>query len=223
MRTLRAIAGREAARIADAGGLRVALPAHGAVLLAFMMSWGRGVGAPLIDGFSVYEQLHVVRWAVLLCLLPWAAARCVAPERGNGAVRMAAMLGIRPSLLLTARIGVVSMAMLLVTAAGVPLVVIAQRMSDTAAGRVLTDEIAIVGFALAVAVTVVALQQIWASRVAVWLSATALSLAVAAFARSLTWTMPALGVAAAALAAVSSALLALRSDAALRYLDETAA
>lgn len=220
---MRALIAREAQWIAGSGGFWAAVWTHAAWLAAFLILWGGGVGTPFIMGRTIYEQLVIVQYALMLWLLPWAAARALAPERGDAAVQAAACLGVRPSQLLAARCVALSAALALLVAAGLPMVVVAQRMADAAFWRALLDQAAVAGFGTAVAVAVVVLQQVMASRVAVWLLTTASAFAMATAIRELDLGAPAIVGVALGGSAAAAGLLAARADSTLRYLSERTA
>jgi hypothetical protein len=214
---------REAERIAGAGGFGAALWLHAAWLSSFLAVWGGSTGVPLIPGMPVYEQLLRVQWMLMVFLLPWAAARMIPLERGDALVRTAARLGLRPSRIVAARIIALSAALLCVVAAGLPMAVLAHRMSDVPLQRALADQSMVAACAIAAATMVTALQQALASRIRVWLVATASSclLAWAVTQGSLPAWMVAVALAIAGL--VGAGLIASRGDASLRYLSESPA
>jgi hypothetical protein len=220
---MRAILGREADRIADSGGFCTALWAHAAVLAAFLTVWGRSSGTQLMPRLTTYEQLLFVQASLMTLLLPWAAVRLVAGERGDAIVLTTARLGLPPSRILAARMAALSLALAIVVAAGLPLVVIAQRMSDVSTLRVLTDESALAACGILVAALVTALQQALASRSAVWLFATALSGVTMWSIRGTGIPMAVLALTMALAGVAGGLLVARRGDTSLRYLSESAA
>jgi hypothetical protein len=210
---------REAGRIAGSGGIATALWLHAAWLSLFLAIWGRGSGLPLLSG-TIYEQALTVQWMLMAFLLPWAAARAIAIERGDAIVWTSAIVAVPPSRILQARIVALAIALALVVAAGVPMVVIAQRMSDVSSARVALDQAVLVACGFAVATLVTALQQVLVSRVAMWVGATVATCAfVWAFvAGGLSTTVGGLAL---GLTAIAGALLvAARGDSRLRYLSE---
>lgn len=219
----RAIFGREAGRIAGVRAFHAALCAHAAGLSIFIALWGQGVGAPLIDGMSISDQLQVVQWALVACVFPWCAARCIAPERADDLVHLTARFGVRPSRLLVARAAAAALALVFLAGAGLPMVIIAQRMSDIPLSTALMQQTEIAGFAVASAVAVAILQQFLDSRIAVWLIATAVGLGLIESARVLQLPAPGRGLVAVVIAGVGAILLASRGDVTLRYLSEKAA
>jgi hypothetical protein len=219
---MRAMLSREAGRIAESGGIATALWAHAAWLSLFLAIWGRGPGLPLLSG-TIYQQTLTVQWMLLALLLPWAAARSIAMERGDAMVWTSAVAAVAPSRILRARVAAVSMALTLVIAAGLPIVIIAQRMSDVSSMRVALDQAVVVACAGAVATLVTGLQQAIANRALMWVVATAVTCAFVWGIEA--WGLsPAVAVLALGLAANAGAILVgARADVRLRYLSEVPA
>ena len=163
-----------------------------------------------------------MQWIGIVAILPWAVARCVADERGDRIVTIAAFLGLAPSRILIARALALSAAIVCVIAAGFPLIVIAARMSDVWGWRILFDQSVVIAFGLAVAAVATALQQSVAGRLVMWLTATAIACAGIAVLRA-TGASAAAGAAALTLIAIGAAALGVRRDVSLRYLTEGAA
>ena len=214
---------READRIAASGGFGTAVWVHAAWLAAFLSVWGKSTGTPLMPGLTIYEQLLFVQWSLMVILFPWAAVRLVAAERGDAIVLIAARLALRPSRILGARIAAISIALALVVVAGLPLVVIAQRMSDVSALRVVSDQIALGACGIVVAAVVTALQQAIRSRIVAWLLATASCGVPMWMMRDAAQSMALVGVAIAVAGVAGATLVALRGDASLCYLSESPA
>jgi hypothetical protein len=220
--TMRALIVREAGQMAESAGLGVAMWAHAAWLSAFLAVWGRTTGTPLVPGLTIYEQLLMVQWVLIVVLLPWAAARIAPRERGNRLVLTAGLLAVRPSQVLGARTLALSATLVLVAASGLPLVVIAVRMSDVAPSRAIVDQTAVIACGLAVAPIVSVLQQALAGRVVVWLTATALTIAIAFVAKTMELS-PSATALLFTIVGVGVTMLHVRSDVSLRYLSENSA
>ncbi len=219
---MRTMLSREAGRIAGAGRIATAVWAHAAWLSLFLAIWGRGPGIPLLSG-TIYEQTLTVQWLLLAFLLPWAAARAIANERGDAMVWISALVAAPPSRILWARVAALSIALILVIAAGLPIVVIAQRMSDVSSVRLALDEAVLVAGGVAVATLVTALQQAIASRVAMWVLATVTTCGfVWGFAAG-GLSAPVVGVALGLAAILGAILLGARGDVRRRYLSEETA
>jgi hypothetical protein len=219
---MRALVLREAERMAGSAGFGAALWTHASWLAAFLAVWGGG-GVPLVPGMPVYEQLRLVQSMLMIVLLPWTAARVIPSERGDAIVRTAACLGVRPSRMLAARIVALSATLLSVVAAGLPMAVVACRMSDVSVSRLLVDQGAVAATAIVMATLVAALQQTLASRVAVWFAATAVSGVLAWSVRAVALPSATIGPAFALAALVGAMLLAARGDVSLRYVSEKTA
>jgi hypothetical protein len=216
---MRAVLWREAARVAGAGGIATAVWAHAAWLSMFVAIWGRGPGIPLLSG-TIYEQTLTVQWMLLAFLLPWAAARAIAIERGDALVWTSALLAVPPSRILRARVAALSIALILVVAAGLPIVVIAQRMSDVSSARVALDQTVVVACGVAVATLVTALQQAIANRAAMWVVATVTTCAsVWAFTTG-GFSAPVVALTLGFAAIGAAILVGARGDLQLRYLSE---
>lgn len=220
---MRALIVREAEQIAASGGLGTALSIHVAWLAAFVAVWGAATGTPLMPGLSIYEQLLRVQSMLLIVWLPWAAARLLPTERGDALVRTAARLGLQPSRLLTARIVALSVALACVGVAGLPLAIVAQRMSDVPLTRALVDQSLVTAGALAAATLATAWQLFVASRVGVWLATTASSLLLAWVVAQVVVPVWVIGSILMGVGLIGAALVAARGDVSLRYLSERTA
>jgi hypothetical protein len=216
---MRALVAREAAWSTSSRGIATALWTHVVWLALFVGIWGRGAGLPLLSG-TLYEQTLAVQWMLLAFLLPWVAARTIAIERGDAIVWTSSLVGLPPSRILVARIVTQSAALALVVAAGFPLIVIAQRMSDTSSARQLVDQTVVLACGFVVATLVTALQMVLASRVAVWLVATLATVALVWTFETREVSMPLLAFVLAMAGLAGAVLVAVRGDSRLRYLSE---
>ena len=99
------------------------------VLSWFVLQWGDGVGIPNLAGWSFHEQGQLLELMLLTLVLPWAAVRCMAPERGTNLVLLSAMTAVRPSAVMTARISGLTVGLLIVVASGLPCTLIMLRMA----------------------------------------------------------------------------------------------
>ena len=109
-----------------------------------------------------------------LVLLPWTAARVIATERGDDFVGLSAVTAIPPSRVLLARLLAAAVALGLVVAGAVP--VGHQRPTDVRDSRhrdSIADQLALLTFALPVAVVTVWWMQLAADRLLGWLGAAA--------------------------------------------------
>jgi hypothetical protein len=198
----------------------VATTVHAGLLALFILAWGDGRGVPLLPELSFYEQTRLLQAGLLALLLPWAAARCAAPERGNDLVLLSALTGLAPSRLVAARACAGLAGLVLIVATGLPIAVIAQRMSDVEMPRLIRDEAVMIALALMAWACVLWAQHLSASALRGWLSATILVIALtAATARAAPSAVLAAGIFALVGGAAVLVLIA-RADVSLRYLAE---
>lgn len=211
---------REVDVMARRPAFAAAIAVHVGVLALFVLGWGDGVGVSLLPGFSFYEQLRLVQAALLALLLPWTAARCMAQERGDDLVLLSALTAIRPSRLLAARAGAVLAGLILVVASGIPIALIAQRMSASGTPRLIRDEGVMISIAMMAWACVLWARHRSPHALRGWLGAALSTVAAVAAARM---AIPSAVLAAGALAVTGGGavlLLVARADVALRYLSE---
>lgn len=189
------------------------------VLMFLPMAWGPR-GLPLNDGTSIYEQMHLVEWIVLLAVLPWIAARIVAAEKANGLVEFCAVAGVAPSRVLLARLLALSGALILVVGGALPVVVIAHQMSAVTWVRLATDQASMIAFAFPVAVVTVWWTQWCESRLGAWLGAASMTAAALLSGRAVLGTTTAAVVVSVLASAAAAALLVSRADTWWRYLSD---
>ena len=166
---MRAVVARELVVIARRRALMAVICAYVGLLAAFVLVWNRGL--PLPAAATLYEQLRVVQWAVLATLLPWAAARCIAPDRGDSLVVACVLTGVRPSSVVLAKAVALTGALGLIVCAGVPVAIMAQQMSAVPVWWVVRD----LGSLLGLSVLVSAVTMAWLlgvrGRLAGWIGA----------------------------------------------------
>jgi len=204
MTSTRAVLAREMAVTTGSPALPVAMAVQMAVLLVFLLVWGGGV--PTTTGATVLEQLLAVQWGALVIVLPWAAARSLAPGGGEGLALLSLLTGVAPRQILCSRLASVFVVLVCVGLAGLPFVVLAQQMTATPFLEVAGS----LGPLLALATLVTAVGAWWAAgsgeRMTVWIG-TALTTAIAVWltGRMLPsaqpWLLLALGAAGVALLA----------------------
>ena len=193
---------------------------HVGLLTLFILGWGNGTGVPLLPDFSFYEQTRLVQAGLLALVLPWAAARCAARERGDDLVLLSVLTGVAPSRLIAARACAGLAGLVLIVTSGLPIALVAQRMSAVDISRVIRDEAVMISIAMTAWWCVLWARYLTARVLRGWLGATALTVAVMA-ATGLAVSSPVL--AAGMLAATGGAavlLLMVRADVSLRYLAE---
>lgn len=192
------------------------------VLALFLAAWG-GHRVPVLAGSTIYDQQYLVQCALLLCILPWTAARVVATERADGLVRLSAILALPPSHVVIARLLAAAIASAVVVASALPVALVAQQMSAVPALRTVIDQCVLLTFALPAGVVAVWWMQVSRDRLLGWLGATASAMLLLAMVR---FAFPSAAAAAAVSglgAVVGAAVLITRADVWWRYLAEDAA
>jgi hypothetical protein len=202
--------------------LRAIIALHVGLLAMFLVAWGDGRGVPLLAPRSIYEQLRLIQVPLLALLLPWVAARSL-DERRDDFVRLSAVTGLRPSLLLGAKAIALVVSLTAVALAGLPVAMIASRMSVAEAGALMMDEAATAGIALAAGSACLISCVAARGRVAGWAGATLAVLSIVFAALNTTTSPAAAGVVAAAAGLPAMALLIGLADSRLRYLSEAPA
>ncbi len=194
-----------------------ALGAHGVLLAAFIMLWEGGV--PMLPGANVYEQQRLVQMTLLVCLLPWAAARCAPAERGDQMVLLSAIAGDRPSRIVVAQLAARMVLLAAIVLGGLPLMLLGRDLAAQPLARTLADVVPVLGLA-----AVAASSSLWwtlghPDRLTAWLGATGSTAMAVTLAG---WLLPG-GTMAIGLVVISvagAAVAASRADVSLRYLSE---
>jgi hypothetical protein len=193
---------------------------HVGLLALFILGWGNGRGVPLLPDLSFYDQTRVLQAGLLALLLPWTAARCAAPERANDLVLLSALTGLAPSRLLAARACAGLAGLVLIVASGLPIALIAQRMSAVEISRLVRDEAVMISLALMAWACVLWARHLSASALRGWLGAAILTIALMA---ATGLAVPSAVLAAGIFIVLGGAavlLLIARADVSLRYLAE---
>ena len=215
---MRAVATRELIVIAKRPALTVVICTHVGLLTVFVLMWSHGV--PVLRGANIYEQQHLVQWWLLALLLPWAAARCFAPERGNGLTMMCALTALRPSSVVIAKSSSLVAALALIVFAGFPAAIAAQQMSAVSISGPLRDLLSLMGLAVLVS----AITVIWVlavrNRLGAWIGATVSTGLVLLVLSRLPLAGISLGLTSALVGAAIVEAMAHWSDGSLRYLLE---
>jgi len=219
---MRAIVLREALVAARKPALVTAAILCTALLALFPIAWGAR-GVPTLDGASLYDQQFRFEWILLLLLLPWTAARVVASERADDLVGLSAATAIPPSHVLLARLLAVTAALAAVAGVALPVVISAQQMSAIPMSRVIADQLALLVFALPVAVVTVWWMQMVADRLLGWLAAAATTVLLVLLARLVVATMDQAAIALAVCSLAGAAVLLKSADVWWRYLAEKTA
>ncbi|HEX3646306.1 MAG TPA: hypothetical protein VHT95_11915 [Vicinamibacterales bacterium] len=214
---MRAMLIREALVVARRPAVVSIVVVYSGLLALFLSAWG-GQRVPMLPGATVYAQLQLLQCALLIVVMPWAAARTVATERADDLVRLSAILAIPPSRVIIARLLAAAIAPALVVAGALPVALIAQQMSAVPVSRALADQITLLTFALPAAVVAVWWMQISSDRLLGWLGATASTMLLVTVARFVFPGALTAAVVAAACAMAGGAMLASRADLWWRHL-----
>ena len=214
---MRALLMREALVVARRPAVVSIVVIYSGLLALFLFAWG-GQRVPMLPGATIYAQLQLLQCALLVAVMPWAAARTVASERADELVRLSAILALPPSRLIIARLLAAAIAPALVVAGALPVALIAQQMSAVPASRALADQLTLLTFALPAAVVTVWWMQISRDRLLGWLGATASAMVFVAMVRSVLLGAVTTAMVSAACAIAGGAILASRADTWWRYL-----
>ena len=209
---------RELRVIGRRGALSAAMCVHVALLTLYLLAWGNGNGIPVAGALTTYDQTLMIDVILLVILLPWVAARCVAGERGDDLVLLSMITAIPPSRVVVARALAVTTSLILVVASGLPTLILAGRISAVRMSLVAEYEFALFSLAFVSSATALTWRHVCHSRVIGWFAAALSTAAVVSAARMAPSLVIAPLVIAAALCAIG--LLALRADVSLRYLAE---
>jgi hypothetical protein len=206
-----ALLSREALVVARRPAVVSIVVIYSGLLALFLSAWG-GHRVPMLPGATIYEQLFLLQSVLLVVAMPWAAARAVATERADDLVRLSALLALRPSRLVIARLLAAALAPALVVAGALPVALIAQQMSAVAAARALADQLTLLTFALPAAVVTVWWMQFSHDRLLGWLGATASAILLVAMLRSVFPVAAIAAIVSAACAIAGGGVLANRAD-----------
>ena len=215
---MRAVVVRELIVIARKPALAMVMVTYVALLAGFVFAWEDGV--PMPGGSNLYEQARLVQWGLLAVCLPWAAARCPAPDRGDALVMASALTALRPSSILAAKAIALFGALALVAVAGLPVVIVAQQIAKVPAPQVLRDLVSLLGLPLLVSALTLSWVVVVSGRLGAWLGASgSVGLVLLLLWR---WRPVGLdvGLASALVGVTLAAWLASWSDRSLRYLSD---
>jgi hypothetical protein len=189
-----------------------------ALLGGFVLVWSRGM--PGLAGANTYEQQRTVQWAVLSVLLPWAAVRCMAPDRGDGFVLVSSVTATPPFSMVLAKVLALAGALVLVVLAGLPVAVMAQQMSAAAFSSTLRDLVSLLGLTVLVSGAAVTWVLAVRGRLAAWMgTGSSVGLVLVALCRWTPTGVP-IGLLAAAIGVGLTVATATWGDATLRYCDD---
>lgn len=214
---MRALLIREALVVARRPAVVSIVVIYSGLLALFLSAWG-GQRVPMLPGATIYAQLQLLQCALLVAVMPWAAARAVATERADELVRLSAILALPPSRLIIARLLAAAIAPALVVAGALPVALVAQQMSAVPASRALADQFTLLTFALPAAVVTVWWMQISSDRLLGWLGATASAVLLVAMLRSVFPVAATAAIVSGGCAIAGGAILVSRADAWWRHL-----
>jgi hypothetical protein len=209
---------RELIVIARRPALTVVICVELGLLAGFVLLWNRGV--PVLSGASLYKQQQLFQWALLTTLLPWAAVRCLAPDRGDSLVMACALTALRPSSIVIAKVVALVGVLALIVFAGFPAAILAQQMSAVPLSVALQDLISL--FGLTVLVSAGTLTWVFAvrGRLSAWVGASgSIGLVLIVLSRWPPVGLPT-GLVAALIGAALTVAIAMWSDGSLRYCHE---
>ena len=166
---MRAIINRELIVLARRTAFSTAMCGVVSLLAALTLVWSDGV--PLLGGANLFAQQQIVLWIVLAAVLPWAAARCVAPDTGNRLVLAAALIAVRPSAIVLGKTAALAGALSLIALSTLPVAILAQQMSAAPALGIIGAAIASAALAVFVAGATIAWLIATRDRVATWVGA----------------------------------------------------
>jgi len=169
---------RELTVVGRSAGLAAAVVAHTVLLTLFLVVWGEAGGLPLTPSVAFYDQFRGLELMSLALVLPWAVARCVARERGDDIVILAAVAGIPVSRFIGAKLLAGCGVAALVVLSALPPAVIVQQISALPWRRVAADTAALVVFGMAAAAITRACVQASGSAVSGWLAAVLVMLSI---------------------------------------------
>jgi hypothetical protein len=142
---------RELTLVGRSAALTAAVVAHTVLLTLFLVVWGEAGGLPFTPSVAFYDQFRGLELMSLALVLPWAVARCVALERGDDIVILAAVAGIPVSRFIGAKLLAGCGVAALVVLSALPPAVIAQQISALPWRRGAADTAALVVFGMAAA------------------------------------------------------------------------
>lgn len=215
---MRAILLRDLIIALRTGGLSIAIFVHTAVLTTFIVLWGGGV--PTLPGDNVYEQQRLVQTGLLTLLLPWAAIRCGAAERGDALVAVSALTAIKPSRIVIGRAAAQFLVLSVIVLCGVPMMIIAKQMSALPLRQPLFDILPALGLAAVSAAAATGWELEVSDRLGAWLAAAAVTIATVALVGGSLPRVTAAPVLFAA-AVAGAVTCAGRADRVQRYLSES--
>jgi hypothetical protein len=129
MRTvMAALAWQQVAKASRTPAIWAAVVGHVLALAFYLLIWGDGV--PLVGARPPFEQFTTAYTTLLVMLLPWVAARCLAVGTRNEVVVRAVLTAQRPlTIVFGATLGL-AVVLMAVVAVGLPVALLAQQTSE---------------------------------------------------------------------------------------------
>ncbi len=144
-----------------------------AVLTLYIVVWGDGI--PLVGARPPFEQFATAQTVLLLLVLPWVAARCLATAHRDTVSRLAVLTARHPStVVLGACVGLAGVTAV-VAATGLPLAVVSQQISVLAPQDLAAAQLRILALSACAGTLTLAAVLFSGNRVAGWLLATVLA------------------------------------------------
>lgn len=161
------LAWQQIAKASRTPAIWVAVVGHVVALSLYFLVWGDGV--PLVGARAPFEQYVTAHTTLLVVLLPWVAARCLAIGSRDDVAMRAVLTAQRPLIVVFgATVGLV-IVLLAVMATGLPLVVLAQQTSEQSSWEVARVVARLAGLAACLAPMSAAATLVSENRVAGWL------------------------------------------------------
>lgn len=135
MRTqVQALAWQQVMKASRTPGVWVAVVGHLLALSFYVVAWGDGVS--LVGARAPFDQFTTAYTSILVVLLPWVAARCLAVGTPGEVAIRAVLAGQRPlTIVFGATIGL-ALVLLAVIGTGLPIALLAQQTSTRSSWEV---------------------------------------------------------------------------------------
>ncbi len=185
------------------------------LLAAFTLVWAEKL--PALTGTTFYESFRVAQASLLIVLLPWVALRCSAADRQDDVVVLAALTARRPSAIVLAKVASIWAMVSLVAVAGVPVAIVAGKISAVPSSLIILDVSSLIVLASLAAGASAVMTIGGAGPLSAWLSSSAIVTMLVVVAGRLAETQFVQDALLAAIAIGCGAALAMWSDRSLQY------
>ena len=153
--------------------LWIAMGVQIAFLSLYLLVWGDGL--PLVGARPVLEQFATTQWIFLGLALPWTASRSGAAWRRDEIAQLAALGAVLPSSAVAASVAALTVLLLAMAAAGLPLALLAQQISAVPAMDLWRTQLPLYALSLVAAPVTAACMLVVANRVMAWTAASAIT------------------------------------------------